>query len=165
MRRPLFSNQKFPFRRFILTLSKRPFLYFLCAEVLILGHWAECVFGNDYFSRSGAVIALLALALLWLWLHYGKALEVTEVYVKNMQKQSSIGKDGDWSTRLNRLARQNPNMPQRHLLSIVASEYIAVTEGPKLTADLREVTHSLGISQIEVAAVGTIIWAFGDLFV
>lgn len=150
---------------FIQHCSKRPFLYFLSVEILILGRWAEDVFGNGYFARSGAIVALLAIGLLWLWLHYGKSLEDTKNYVDAMGKLAGRNHSNNFQTVLDNVALSNPNLPVEMQQSIAANVFAAVTQGPQLTSELKEVSHSLGFSQIEVAAIGTFIWAFGDLFV
>ncbi len=66
----LYGGQSYPLGLIVHRLSNRSFLYFISTEILILGAWAEDIFGRDLFMRSGACLALIGLLLLWLLLQY-----------------------------------------------------------------------------------------------
>jgi hypothetical protein len=161
MRQPFFKNRKFPLRVVISRISQRPFLYFICIEILIIGRWAEECFGNNFFSRSGAVVALVALGILWLWLHYGKSLEETKSYVDTMKKIA--GNNSDFHIIISNVSRSNKNMRPEFIYNTALLAHEAQTQGPKLIERLQAITNSLGLFQIEIAAIGTFVWAFGDL--
>ena len=127
--------------------------------------WAEDVWGQGFFARSGAVVTLLALGLLWLWLHYGKELELTEIFVESMTKIGGQNHSQDFNVILANVSRANPTLNYFTQIQIAVNVYKAVTDGPKMKDDLKKVTGILGFSQIEVAALGTFVWAFGDLLI
>jgi hypothetical protein len=163
MIKPLYSNQILPFRKVILHCYKRPFLYFLIAEIFIVGMWAEDVWEQGFFARSGAVVTLLALGLLWLWLHYGKELDQTKSYVDAMSKLAGQNHGPDFNVIIANVSRFAPSADRLTQIQLAAQVSRAVIDGPKMKEDLRKVSDLLGFSQIEVAALGTFVWAFGDL--
>ena len=80
-----------------------------------------------------------------------------------MQKSFGRNNNNDIQTIFDKLMTAMPHISKEVHLNNAVSMYVAVNEGPKLTNDLTEVTKSLGFEQIEIAAIGTFIWAFGDL--
>jgi len=106
---------------------------------------------------------LLALGILWLWLRYERELEATSDLIEGMKRYA--GRNIEFSAILNNLMRLNPNVAVRKQAQVAGFIHAVVTEGPPLEIDLKDVTKSLSFAQVEVAIIGTFVWAFGDLFV
>ena len=103
--------------------------------------------------------------MLWLWLRYENELETTKGFVESMSKLAGQNHNNDLTTIIKTLVKSNPNMPIQSAVNAGLLVQSAATDGAKLTSDLKKITQSLGFAQIEVAAIGTCVWAFGDLFV
>ena len=74
-----------------------------------------------------------------------------------------VGKDHQFLAIFSTNARSSPELDDRLKLLISASTYLAVTDGPQFTSDLKRISGSLTCAQIEGAALDTFVWAFNDL--
>ena len=74
-----------------------------------------------------------------------------------------VGKDHQFLAIFSTITRSNPRLDDWLKLLISASRYLAVTDGPQLTSDLKRISDSLTCAQIEGAALYTFVWAFDDL--
>jgi hypothetical protein len=74
-----------------------------------------------------------------------------------------VGKNHQFLAIFSTITRSNPELDDRLKLLISASTYLAVTDGPQLTSDLKRISDSLTCAQLEGAALDTIVWAFNDL--
>ena len=158
--RPITRNEKLPLRNIILGLSERLHIYFFTLEILLFGRWAEDVWpGYDMFSRSGAVVALMALFLLWLWLRYNAAEAKLRSDVEFYERMMP----GSATDFLKKVKVKEPVDP--NVMHILANVVQTKTRGSEVARQLGTVGSRLGYAQIEVAAIGTTVWAFGDLLV
>ena len=74
-----------------------------------------------------------------------------------------VGKDHQFLAIFSTIARSSPELDDRLKLLISASTYLAVTDGPQLTSDLKRISDSLNYAKLEGAALDTFVWAFNDL--
>ena len=74
-----------------------------------------------------------------------------------------VGKDLQFLATFSTITRSKPELDDRLKLLISASTYLAVTDGPQLTSNLKRISDSLTYSQLEGAALDTFVWAFNDL--
>ena len=74
-----------------------------------------------------------------------------------------VGKDHQFLAIFSTITRSNPELDDRLKLLISASTYLAVTDGPQLTSDLKRISDSLTCAQLEGVALDTLVWAFDDL--
>ena len=74
-----------------------------------------------------------------------------------------VGKDHQFLAIFSTITRSNPELDDRLKLLISASTYLAVTDGPQLTNDLKRISDSLTCAQLEGAALDTFVWALNDL--
>ena len=74
-----------------------------------------------------------------------------------------VGKDHQFLAIFSKITRSNPELDDQLKLLISASTYLAVTDGPQVTSDLKRISDSLTCAKLEGAALDTFVWAFNDL--
>lgn len=166
----LFSDQYFPIARFVYHASKPSFLTFLIFEIFIIGAWLESEWGHDFIARSGAVIVVVALLILWVGIKYANELPETERIVEKILNDVLFEIDLHDHDAVK--ARVRTHLPAGCNVVVEGTDWdvesvsrsfqrIAI-EGPENIIKIRTLSAELGTAQIWVAVIGTLIWAFGD---
>jgi hypothetical protein len=158
----VFSNQRLPFGRFVFFAANWKFLAILSLLMILIGVWLDKVFGMTWLARSGALMTTFALFQLWLSFRYLSYKEdVTPLREKYIPVGSGKWSDAEWELHIK---ATNPSMTDGTIKS-AAKKLRAISE--KIEMDLprlSRVTVDLVEYQLAIAALGTIVWAFGDLF-
>ena len=140
-------------------------MYWATTEILIVGAWLEAEFGLSMFARSGAVITLLAICILWLYLKYEEENRDTAEIIELIRRSFKNAKAVEYEFYDQISRNKIPDLPESTRSRLVMYALKMMTEGVKAQDRIAKISRSLVYLQIEIAALGTFIWAFGDLII
>lgn len=153
-----------PAARFVYWITSRPLSYFCALLLLIAGAFLESEgYVSDALARSGAVLVAFALVVLWLWVHYSKAAQTSKSLLDNLKVYLNNQSPPNLAHVANKIQRLHPNMPVDIRAAHLFLVYDRLSNGPENHLLLSTYSDRLAVVQVELALIGTLVWAFGDL--
>lgn len=159
------TGHDFPLETLLPAITSRPFMYFLSAELLIVGAWIEAELSDDFFARTGAILVMLTLLQLFLCFKYAAQEKLQSQMNEYVRKEVGNIRDYSKNEVIARLSVTRPGMPEAAREDLAGFYSRVLNEGDRAEVYLQATSYRLGRVQFEVALLGTFIWGFGDLLI
>ena len=144
----------------LLPLFRKPILLsFIFSVPLIVGFLLSVFVGWDTaFQRSGAVLVMLVGYAAYLNYFVSKQND-------GLAKSRKIGENANQDPQrvINLVKEQHPDLPEKTQMQMVAGALKIKQAVENKTKELDDLSESIINTEAAAGAIGTIVWAFGDL--